>query len=603
MPSTQINILMIDDDEEDFMIVRDIIEDLQNGYKIEWVSSYQEGLADIAAKKHDVYLVDYKLGAHTGLELISEAVAMGCEVPLIILTGQKSIEIDRKAMEAGASDYIVKGTISGQMLESSIRYAVANARHRKEMKDLNAELEERVKKRTWELEEAMRDLERSKQELWEAKGIAEKAAQQAEEASNAKTQFLSNMSHEIRTPMNAIVGFTKVVLRTNLDQKQKEYLNAIKVSGESLIVLINDILDLAKVEAGKMTFEKVPFQFRADINAMLNLFENKIQEKDLVYERYIDPDIPEVLKGDQIRLNQIILNLVSNAAKFTTKGKVSVRVEIVNQESDFVEIRFSVQDTGIGIPEDKLSTIFEKFQQATSSTARIFGGTGLGLAIVKQLVELQGGRIEVKSKTGEGSVFSVTLKFDKADEAEEKENDSDLGTELNNPGFKAKVLLVEDIPLNQLLLKTILDEFGFEQATAENGQVAIDKLKQEEYDIILMDLQMPVLNGFETTDYIRKEMKSSIPIIALTADVTTVDIEKCRAAGMNDYIAKPIDDKLLYDKILKYLKKNNPKKTSESQGAVSEAEKFIHPDHLFKINVEVPDILKEKNLQETHNTK
>ncbi len=592
---------MIDDDEEDFMIVRDIIEDIQTNYKIEWTSSYQEGLADIAAKKHDVYLVDYKLGAYTGLELISEAVAMGCEAPLIILTGQKSIEIDRKAMEAGASDYIVKGTISGQMLESSIRYAVANAKHRKEMKDLNADLEERVKKRTWELEEAMRDLERSKQELWEAKSLAEKAARQAEEASNAKTQFLSNMSHEIRTPMNAIVGFTKVVLRTNLDPKQKEYLNAIKVSGESLIVLINDILDLAKVEAGKMTFEKVPFQFKADVNAMLNLFEGKIQEKDLHYERFIDPAIPEVLKGDQIRLNQIILNLVSNAAKFTSKGKISVRVEMVNQEDGKVSIKFTVADTGIGIPENKQSTIFEKFQQASSNTARLFGGTGLGLAIVKQLVDLQGGTIEVKSKVGEGSTFSVILDFEKTEVQEEQYKDSEPG--LTKADQKIRVLLVEDIPLNQLLLKTILDEYGLEYESAENGKIALDKLAESNFDIILMDLQMPVMNGFEATDHIRNVMKSDVPIIALTADVTTVDIERCRAQGMNDYIAKPFDEKILYDKILKYVKHTAHAKTPLDGNATEEAGVFIHPDHLFKINMEIPDILKENNLQESNPSK
>jgi len=387
----------------------------------------------------------------------------------------------------------------------------------------------------------------------EAKVKAENATLTAENAVKAKQQFLSNMSHEIRTPMNAIIGFTKVLLKTELSAKQKEYLLAIKVSGDALIVLINDILDLAKVDAGKMTFEQTPFKMSASISAMLHLFETKIQEKNLKLVKEYDTNIPDVLVGDPVRLHQIILNLVSNAVKFTAKGKITVSVKLLNEDERQATIRFSVTDTGIGIPENKIGKIFENFQQASSGTSRLYGGTGLGLAIVKQLVESQGGTIQVKSILDHGSTFSFELSFLKTiDDAELESEAIELDTELKN----IKVLVVEDILLNQLLMKTLLDDFGFERDIAENGKVAIEKLRLNTYDVILMDLQMPEMNGFEATDYIRNIMNSKIPIMALTADVTTVDLAKCKAVGMNDYIAKPVDERLLYSKIVNLVKRN-----------------------------------------------
>jgi len=410
------------------------------------------------------------------------------------------------------------------------------------------------------------DQKRIAKELTEAKVFAELAAELAEEATRkaesatrtakdavkAKQQFLSNMSHEIRTPMNAIIGFTKVVLKTDLTAKQKEYLTAIKMSGDALIVLINDILDLAKVDAGKMTFEQIPFKLASSVSAMVHLFETKMQEKNLQLVKEYDGIIPEVLVGDPVRLHQIILNLVGNAVKFTTKGKITVSVNLVDEDEEKVTIQFSVADTGIGIKEDKMDTIFDNFQQASSGTSRLYGGTGLGLAIVKQLVEQQGGSINVQSKIDEGSVFSFVLSFEKT-KAEAK---LEIAIEEEDPEVKnIKVLVVEDIALNQLLMKTLLDDFGFDRDIASNGKIAIEKMQTKAYDIILMDLQMPEMNGFEATDYIRNIMHSNIPIIALTADVTTVDLEKCNAVGMNDYIAKPVDERLLYSKIVSLIKK------------------------------------------------
>ncbi len=406
------------------------------------------------------------------------------------------------------------------------------------------------------------DQKRIAAELTDANLFAESERLKAENAMKAKQQFLSNMSHEIRTPMNAIIGFTKVVLRTELSARQREYIDAIKTSGDALIVLINDILDLAKVDSGKMSFEQVPFRMASSISAMLQLFDTKIQEKNLELKIDYDKKIPEILIGDPVRLHQIILNLVSNAVKFTNKGDINVSVRLMKDEQTSVMIEFSVEDTGIGIPQSKLNTIFENFQQASVGTSRLYGGTGLGLAIVKQLVEPQGGQIHVESKLGLGSKFMFTLSFQKAA----------VGTKLEQVLPEAqeeikdfKVLVVEDIPLNQLLMKTLLDDFGFERDIAENGKIAIEKLKTNTYDVILMDLQMPEMNGFEATEYIRKTLGSDVPIIALTADVTTADLEKCTAVGMNDYIAKPVDEKLLYQKIVGLFRKTELKKLKEAQ--------------------------------------
>jgi PAS domain S-box-containing protein len=422
-----------------------------------------------------------------------------------------------------------------------------------------------------------------------AQGKAELATRIAEDAVKAKQQFLSNMSHEIRTPMNAIIGFAKVILRTDLSDRQKEYLQAIKMSGDTLIVLINDILDLAKVDAGKMTFEKVPFRLEESISAMLHLFETKIQEKNLGLIKQYDQRIPKVLLGDSVRLHQVILNLVSNAVKFTTEGKITIGVNMIDEDDEKVTIEFSVKDTGIGIPANRIDQIFENFQQASDDTTRLYGGSGLGLAIVKQLVEPQGGSVRVRSTVGEGSVFSFILSFPKT--TKEVDGESDL-VEIDTDIKNVQILVVEDISLNKLLLKVLLSDFGFEFDMVSNGQEALEKLQYKSYDVILMDLQMPVMNGFEATEQIRNTLGLSTPILALTADVTTVDLEKCRAVGMNDYVSKPIDEKILYNKIVGLLKKaaETSTETEEPEPGASD-DKFIDLSYLTNLTRSDPQIM------------
>lgn len=396
--------------------------------------------------------------------------------------------------------------------------------------------------------------------LIQAKESAEKAKTIAEDAMQSKQTFLSNMSHEIRTPMTAIIGFSKVILKTDLTEKQKEYITARKTSSDALLVLINDILDLAKVDAGKMTFDLFPFNLKSSISIMLNLFDIKFHEKRLKLVLEIDNTIPEFILGDSVRLNQIMLNLISNAIKFTNEGEICVRIHLKSEDDNNVNIEFIIVDTGVGIPENMLDTIFENFGQATTSTARLFGGTGLGLAIVKMLVEKQGGVIEVKSKLGEGSTFSFVLGFQKS-KTETLLTTSLTSIELDKDIKKLKILVVEDVELNQLLMKIILDDFGFEHEIAANGKIAIEKLQTKSFDIVLMDLQMPEMNGYEATKAIRQKLNSNIPIIALTANVTADDLVQCKAVGINDHIAKPIDEKLLYNKIIELVKNDSNTKT------------------------------------------
>ncbi|MEL1252255.1 ATP-binding protein [Flavobacterium sp. DGU38] len=372
----------------------------------------------------------------------------------------------------------------------------------------------------------------------------------AERAVLAKDSFLANMSHEIRTPLNAVIGFTELLTQTELNNTQRDYIESVQTAGENLILIINDILDLSKIESGNLTIDSEPFNLKKTLKHVYNLLKVKVH-KNVEYNLYVDPEMPDMVIGDQGRLNQILVNLTGNALKFTEEGEVTISVKIVGETNGFYTLKFSVKDTGIGIPEDKLKNIFERFTQAEESTTRKFGGTGLGLNIVKQLIELQKGEIQVKSRMGRGSEFFFTLTYKKAEniEIESKPlSKNDLG--------KLKILLCEDNPLNQKLAKSVITNFGFELDIAENGEEGITFLSQNQYDLILMDLQMPVKDGYQTTEYIRNEMKLAIPIIAMTAHSLVGEQERCYKAGMNAYVPKPFKQSVLLKAIKMVMNKD-----------------------------------------------
>ncbi|HWY38401.1 MAG TPA: response regulator [Bacteroidia bacterium] len=387
-----------------------------------------------------------------------------------------------------------------------------------------------------------------------------KAKLQLEESLKVKEQFLANMSHEIRTPMNAIIGFTNLLLKSQNVTENKQYLNAIKTSGENLLVIINDILDFTKLESGKITFESIRFNLSQLVSLVIELMLPKAVEKKIKLSGDIDKNIPEYLIGDPTRLNQILINLVGNAIKFTNRGQVEIVVSLIRETAGNVELEFAVIDTGIGIPEDSLPKIFESFTQAANDTTRKYGGTGLGLTITKQLVEQQDGKISVISKIGKGSRFGFCLSFEKS-----AGDDKGPLSEAIETGFGkfplegVRVLLVEDNSFNQILACKILDNWKCGVSVAANGIIAVEKVEKEEFDVILMDIQLPEMDGYEATQQIREKMpepKCHIPIIAMTAHAFSDEQAKCLNAGMNDYISKPFDENKLFEKILKVISRD-----------------------------------------------
>jgi len=380
------------------------------------------------------------------------------------------------------------------------------------------------------------------------------ATAEAESANSSKSLFLAKMSHEIRTPLNAIIGLSKLMRETALNAEQKMLNNKLIISGENLLGIINEILDFSKIEAGSVELESIPFNIRELIHKVYSFQEHTAEEKMIALTTRVTPQVPETLIGDPVRLQQVIVNLVSNAIKFTQKGGVEISCEFIENSEGKVTLLFAVSDTGIGIAEENLHTIFERFKQEDESVTRSHGGTGLGLAISLQLVNLMGGDINVESKKGQGSRFYFTLEFPVSDSTvmpQEKQSIAFDPHALDN----VKILIVEDNEFNQFIAKAILEKWGGIVDIAENGQVAVTQLWLSDYHLVLMDLQMPVMDGFTATRIIREELNKKIPIIALTANVTKEAIQKVFEAGMDAYISKPFDEEDLYIKVLQSVRK------------------------------------------------
>ncbi|WP_343702802.1 ATP-binding protein [Chitinophaga sp.] len=363
----------------------------------------------------------------------------------------------------------------------------------------------------------------------------EKARLLAEESSRAKSDFVANMSHELRTPLSAILGYTDLLKKTKLDNMQHDYLAAIYTSGSNLLSTINDIMDLSKLDARKISFESVPIHLPDLLQSIELMLASRLGHKKLQYISSVDKALNQPLLGDSVRLTQILLNIIGNAIKFTEKGKITVRCEIEQQNPQGVQVLFRISDTGIGIAADKQEVIFERFTQADSAITRKYGGTGLGLAITRELVELQGGSITLKSEEKKGTEFSVRLPFLKAEAPVEGRRQPIASIKGNG----LHVLVVEDNVLNQKMTRIMLLHNGFRVSVADNGLKALAFLKKNKVDLILMDLQIPGMDGYLTTGKIRKGLQLSTPIIAITAHAFSGEREKCIAAGMNDYLPKP----------------------------------------------------------------
>ena len=556
MMNQTIKVLLIEDDEDDYILTRELLAEVEVcNYSLDWAPSYEEGLQVAGRREHHVCLVDYHLGERSGVDLIREARASGLTTPMILLTGHGNHDVDVEAIEAGATDYLVKDETPAGRLERTIRYAV----------ELNTE---RCRAEDKLAERMVIELE------------LEHARDAALESVRLKSEFLANMSHEIRTPMNGIIGMTEIVMETDLDDRQRSYITTIASSAESLLTIINDILDFSKIEAGMLNFETIDFDLRSTVESVEELMAVRVRAKELDMAVHFAPDVPVKLCGDPTRLHQILTNLVGNAVKFTERGKVAISISKEFEGEELVTIRFEVRDTGIGISENDQKRLFAPFVQADGSVTRRYGGTGLGLAIAKQLVGMMAGTIGVTSEPGYGSSFSFTATFIKqasqeptAQPVEVKSKDArvvkgglslvrsaktidsgparDLITRhslnLMKASLSRSVLLVEDNDVNQTVAQDQLSRLGYQVDVASNGQEALNALSLRGYDVVLMDCGMPVMDGYTATAEIRKREGESAhtPIIAMTAHAMNGDREKCLAAGMDAYIAKPVKRKTL----------------------------------------------------------
>ncbi|MBS7563383.1 response regulator [Mucilaginibacter sp. Bleaf8] len=394
----------------------------------------------------------------------------------------------------------------------------------------------------------------SPQKSFQAQLIKSKEA--AEYAKKVKESFLANMSHELRTPVNGIIGLTNILRKTDLDSQQANVVDLLEVSSQSLLGVINDVLDISKIEAGKFSIVRAPNNIHKTVKAVYDLLKYKADEKNIELIMDIAPDVPVHILFDSLRLNQILMNLLSNAIKFTDRGFVRLQLSVMQKLNNTVKLKFSVADSGIGIPADRLSMIFDSFEQAEDDTSAKYGGTGLGLAIVKKLIELKGGELTVSSQLGNGSTFNFTNWYTLVDAPQQEKRNADRLVSKLEPFGDIKVLVAEDNLVNQFMLSKILKDWDVAFDVVDNGRKAIEKLQNHNYDLILMDTHMPEMNGYQAAKCIRldfEEPKRSVPIISLSAASFDHEQQQALSAGMNDVLAKPFQPYELHEKIQRLL--------------------------------------------------
>lgn len=406
------------------------------------------------------------------------------------------------------------------------------------------------------------------------------------DAAELKEKFMANMSHEIRTPMNAILGFTNLLQRKNIDSESKGYVQTIQKSGESLLTIINDILDLSKIEAGMMRIEAAPFSIRSLVHSIEMMFKIKTDEKQLQLLVTVDESLPDGLEGDATRLTQILVNLIGNALKFTSKGSIAIKITNEGCTEKIIKTGIEISDTGIGIEKDKVATIFERFQQAEDSVTRRYGGTGLGLAIVNDLLLLQDGTITVESEAGKGTTFRIIIPYKIAAEQSRLAMPVEISTAIQYDFVNVCVLVVEDNEINRSLLYHLFNSWQLKFDLVNNGREAIDILQTKNYNLILMDIQMPEMDGYTATQEIRGKLQLNTPIIAMTAHAMAGEREKCLSYGMNEYISKPIREGQLHKLIAQFTNIVTPKPLVNKQIIIADTSqyKYINLQYMKEVS-------------------
>ena len=524
-----IKVLLIEDNPGDARLIKEYLSEIPcKAFEMEWVDRLSEGLKHLDGK--DVAVLDLTLPDSMGLDTFKRVYSEAPALPVIVLTGNDDDSLALKALQDGAQDYLVKGQVSGQLLARSIRYSIERKR----------------------IDEALKS-EIAKHEKLEADLI--KAKEAAEEAAKAKSAFLANMSHELRTPMNAVIGFSSLLLDDNLTQEQTEYIEGIRNGGEALLTIINDILDFSSAENDKVELEHQPFSLKQLIDESLDLVAIQASQKGLNLSQTINYNTPDTIIGDHGRLRQILVNLLTNAIKFTDKGDISLSVSSKVVESNQSQMFFEIRDTGIGIPQDRMEEIFKPFTQLERTLSRKRDGVGLGLAITKNLVELMGGKIWFESVPGKGSTFHFMIPAETipGKQLESVETDRGVASESFSGLKPMRILVAEDNPSNQRVLVEMLKRMGYRADAVADGSEVIQALERQDYDLLLMDVKMPVMDGITATQVIRKlRLERGPTIVAITAYALEGDREKCLEAGMDDYISKPVQLKELAAILEKY---------------------------------------------------